>query len=74
MIQSCGGAGLQFKTADMIRIVAGSRTDELKSDITPQPFIPGAENLAHCSSADFLDNSIVTYDPISHVQGRPLAC
>jgi hypothetical protein len=71
MIQGSGSAGFQFKTADVIRFVAGGWTDELKSDITPQPFISCAEDFAHGSRSDFFDHSIMAYDPPSHMQGPP---
>ncbi len=71
MIQRRCGAGFQFETAEMIRIVAGGGADQLQSDIAPQPFVARAKNLAHGSGANFLEDSVVTYDLASHVLGQP---
>ena len=55
----------------MIGVIAGGRSDQLQSDIAPQPFIPRPKNLAHGSRADFLQDSVVTYDLARHAQVRP---
>ena len=68
MIQSRGGASFQFKTAEMIGVVAGGRPDQLQSYIAPEPFIPRPKNFAHGSGANFFEDSIVTYD-----SGQPCA-
>src|SRR5271155_444660 len=74
MIQGSGGAGLEFEAAKMIGVGAGSWTDYLQSDVTPQPLIASPENFAHGSSADFFDDPVMTYDLASHTQHAPLAC
>ena len=66
MIQCRRGTGFQFEPAEMIGIIAGSRPDHLQSYVAPQPFIARAENLAHGSSANFLEDPVVTYDLASH--------
>jgi hypothetical protein len=58
----------------MIGVGARSRPDQFQSYIAPQPFIAGAENLAHGSRADFLDDAVVTYDLPGHGESAPMAC
>src|SRR5580658_632584 len=71
MVQRGCGAGFEFETAEMIRIAAGGGADQLQSYIAPQPFITCPKNLAHGSGANFLEDSVVTYDLASHMQGQP---
>jgi hypothetical protein len=71
MIQRRRGASFQFETAEMIGVVAGSRPDQLQSYIASQSFVPRPKNLSHGSRADFLEDPVVTYNPIMHVEGRP---
>lgn len=71
MIQRGCRAGFQFETAEMIRIVAGGGADQFQSDIAAQPFISRPKNLAHGSGANFLEDSVVTYDLASHTLRQP---
>src|ERR1700691_2771529 len=54
----------------MIGIGARTWTNEFNSYVALQPFVSRPENLTHGSGPDFLENSIVTYDPAIHAQ-RP---
>src|SRR5580698_235721 len=68
MVQRRCGASFQLETTDMIRVLTGSRANQLQRDVAPQPFIARPENLSHGSGADFLEDPVVTYDSVGHVR------
>jgi hypothetical protein len=71
MIQSRDGTRFKFEPAEMIGIVARCRTDQLKSDVPPQPFIARTENVPHGPRANFFEHSVMTYDRTGHPLARP---
>src|ERR1700722_4896062 len=52
VIQGGGGSRLLFEAAQMIRIVAGSRPNQLQCDIASQPLVACAKDFAHASRTD----------------------
>jgi hypothetical protein len=59
MIQGGRSAGFLLEATQVIRIITGGGPDHLQGDITAEPFVAGAEDLAHAASADFLQDSIM---------------
>ena len=59
VIQSGGGASLKLESAQVVRILAGSRTDQFDGDIAFKPFVPRAEDFSHRARTYFFEDPVV---------------
>ena len=66
MIQGSSGSRFLFEASQMIRIVAGSRPNQLQCHIASQPFVAGAKDFAHRSRAYLFEDPVVTKELASH--------
>src|ERR1700722_6413894 len=66
MIQGRGSAGFELKTPQMIWIVTRGWPDYLQSNIASQPLVPRPKHIPHGSRANFFEDSIMTYDRVTH--------
>jgi hypothetical protein len=74
MVQSRGGPRFLFKAPQMIRIVGGSRPNQLERNVASQPFVARAKNLAHSSGTDFFENPVVPHNLVSHSHNPSAPC
>src|ERR1700686_5373092 len=66
VVQRGGGSRLLFEAAQMIRIVAGSRPNQLQRDIASQPFVARAKDFAHPSRTDLFEDPVVPQELAGH--------
>src|ERR1700722_10801195 len=66
VVEGGGGSRLLFEAAQMIRIVAGSRPNQLQCDIASQPLVACAKDFAHASRTDLFEDPVVPQELASH--------
>ena len=68
MVQGGGSAGFLLESAQMVRIVAGCRPDQLQGNIAAQPLIARAKNFSHPSCADFFEDPVMPDQLANHIR------
>src|ERR1700680_897730 len=58
VVEGGGSPRLLFAAPQMIRIVAGSRPNQLQRDIAAQPFVARAKDFAHPSRTDLFEDAV----------------
>ena len=66
MVQCGCGPRFLFEAAQMVRIVAGGRPDQLQCNVAPQPFVARAKYFAHPACTDLFEDPVVPHELASH--------
>src|SRR5580658_1734168 len=66
MVQRGGGPSFLLEAAQMVRIVARGRPDQLQCNVASQPFVARAKDFAHRSCTDLFEDPVVPHELASH--------